>query len=260
MILKSKVVVITGVGPGMGRKLAIEAAKEGAKLALVARSRATVEELVPTIRAAGGEAVALCADVSKPEDCQRAIASTVEAFGRVDGLVNSAYGMSPMVSIEEADLDRWRACMDVTLFGALNMVKAALPAMKETGGGAIVNIGTMETRKPLMNNGAYNVPKAALQAATRQMATEFGKYHIRVNSAVIGWMWGKPVEQHMKAFSAQSGIPLDKLIEERASHIPIGHIPPDEECAKSVLLLLSDYTSQVTGAAWDINGGELYSQ
>jgi NAD(P)-dependent dehydrogenase (short-subunit alcohol dehydrogenase family) len=118
----------------------------------------------------------------------------------------------------------------------------------------------METRKPLLNNGAYNVPKSALQAATRQMASEFGQYRIRANNAVIGWMWGKPVEDHMKAWAAQSGTPLERLLEERASHIPIGHIPPDDECAKSVLLLLSDYTKEVTGAAWDINGGELYSQ
>ena len=118
----------------------------------------------------------------------------------------------------------------------------------------------METRKPLINNGAYNVPKSALQGATRQLATELGRYKIRVNSAVIGWMWGQPVEEHMRAYSNQSGIPFDKLIEERCSHIPIGHIPPDQECAKSVLMLLSDYAGEVTGAAWDINGGEYFSQ
>lgn len=259
MLLKDKVVLITGVGPGMGSKLAIEAAREGAKVALVARSAGTMDELLPQILAAGGKAIAVRADVSKPEDCMRAARSAEEAFGRIDGLVNSAYGMTAMKSIEEADLDQWRKCLDVTLFGALNMVRAVLPAMKKNGG-AIVNIGTMETRKPLLNNGAYNVPKSALQAATRQMASELGQFGIRANNAVIGWMWGKPVEDHMKQYSQQSGIPLEKLIEDRASQIPIGRIPPDGACARAVLLLLSDYTSEVTGAAWDINGGELYSQ
>ncbi|HWI10635.1 MAG TPA: SDR family oxidoreductase [Burkholderiaceae bacterium] len=259
MILQDKVIMITGVGPGMGSKLALESARAGASVALLARSTGLVDELVSAIGASGGKAIGIQCDVTKVHDCERAVAATLEAFGRIDGLVNSAYGMTKMLSVEDADLDQWRSCFEITLFGALNMVRAVLPAMKSAGGGAIVNVGTMETRRPLINNGAYNVPKSALQGATRQLAAELGQHKIRVNSAVIGWMWGKPVEDHMHAYAQQSGIPFEKLIEERTSHIPIGHIPPDHECAKSVLMLLSDYTSQVTGAAWDINGGEFFS-
>lgn len=260
MLLENKVVIITGVGPGMGGKLAVLAAREGAKVVLAARSTEFVEGVVKEIRAFDGKAISVRADVSLPADCHRIAAKAIAAFGRIDCLVNSAYRAGKMVSFEDADLNDWKDSFEVTFFGALYMSKAVLPAMKANGGGSIVNVGTMETRKPLLNNGAYNVPKSALQAATRQLAAELGKYQIRVNSAVIGWMWGKSVEEYMTRYAEESGIPLDTIIAERASHFPLGRIPPDEECAKPILVLLSDYCSQVTGAAWDINGGELFSQ
>jgi NAD(P)-dependent dehydrogenase (short-subunit alcohol dehydrogenase family) len=116
MILQNKVVVITGVGPGMGSKLAVEAARAGAKVALAARSTGLVDQLVADIKANGGDAIGVQADVTKPLDCERVANATVDAFGRIDGLVNSAYGMAKMTSIEDADLDQWRACFEVTLF------------------------------------------------------------------------------------------------------------------------------------------------
>ena len=258
-MLRDKVVIITGVGPGMGRKLALEAAKAGAKLALAARSREFLESVAREVEAAGGAAIAVPTDVSKKDDCDRLAKATIERYGRVDGLVNSAYGAAAFVSFEEADLDDWRKAMEVTLFGTLHMIKAVLPQMKRQGGGAIVNVSTMETRKPLATHGSYVVPKTALMGATRQLAVELGRYGIRVNCAVPGWMWGTPVEGYMTAAAKDSGTTLDKMKAGIARNIPLGHIPPDEECAKSVLVLLSDYTSQVTGAALEVNGGEYVS-
>lgn len=259
MILQDKIVVITGIGPGMGSKLALEAPRAGAKVALVARRAELLEEAVKGIQASGGSAISVQADVTKPADCARVVEKTLDAYGRIDGLINSAYSMGKMSSIEDANLDDWRSAMEVTLFGSLNMVRAVLPAMKANGRGSIVNIGTMETRKPLVNNGAYNVPKAALQGATRQLAAELGKYNIRVNTAVPGWMWGKPVEEYMNAAAKSSGMTVDALIEQTASQIALGHIPRDEECAKAVIMLLSDYCIEVTGAALEINGGQFFS-
>lgn len=258
MILQDTVVIITGVGPGMGSKLALEGAKAGAKVVMMARSTELPAQLQKEIAAAGGEAIAVSADVTKPADCARTVQAAVDAYGRVDGLINCAYRQNVMTPFEDVDLDDWRASFEVNLFGALNMVKAVIPVMKEKGG-AIVNVGTMETRKPLPGNGSYNVPKSALQGATRQLATELAKYHIRVNSAVIGWMWGKPVENYFAGVSQQTGVPVAKLKADRDATILLGKIPPDEECAKSVLMLLSDYSSQMTGAAVDINGGDFFN-
>ncbi len=254
-MLTDKVVIITGIGPGMGRKLALEAAKVGAKLVLAARSKDFVEGVAREVQAAGGKAIAVTADVSKQEDCNRIVAAAVAEYGKLDGLVNSAYGSGPFVSFEDGDLNDWRKAMDVTLFGTLQMVKAALPHMKDKGG-SIVNVGTMETRKPLVAHGSYVVPKVALGGATRQLAIELGKYKIRVNSAIMGWMWGAPVESYMTHMAKENGTTLDAMKAGISANIPLGHIPPDQECAKAILVLLSDFTSQVTGAALDINGGE----
>jgi NAD(P)-dependent dehydrogenase (short-subunit alcohol dehydrogenase family) len=254
-MLTDKVVIITGIGPGMGRKLALEAAKVGAKLVLAARSKDFVEGVAQEVRAAGGKAVAVTADVSKQEDCDRIVATAIAEYGQLNGLVNSAYGSAPFISFEDGDLNDWRKAMDITLFGTLQMVKSALPHMKAAGG-SIVNVGTMETRKPLPAHGAYVVPKVALGGATRQLAIELGKYKIRVNSAIMGWMWGTPVEGYVTSRAQETGTTLEAMKASVSANIPLGHIPPDEECAKAILVLLSDYTSQVTGAALDINGGE----
>jgi NAD(P)-dependent dehydrogenase (short-subunit alcohol dehydrogenase family) len=258
-MLQDKVVIITGIGPGMGRKLALEASKAGAKLAIAARSRDFLESAAREVQDSGGQAIAVQTDVAKKEDCDRLAKATVERYGRIDGLVNSAYSAAPFIPFEEQDLDEWRKAMDVTLFGSLQMIKAVLPQMKSQGGGAIVNVATMETRRPLVGHGSYVVSKTALMGATRQLAVELGKYGIRVNSAVPGWMWGTPVENYMADAAAKSGTTVDKMKAGIARNIPLGHIPPDEECAKSVLVLLSDYTSQVTGAALEVNGGEVMS-
>ncbi len=255
-MLSNKVVIVTGAGPGMGRKLCLEAAKVGAKVVLAARSKGFIDGVAAEIEATGARAIAVTGDVSRQADCDAIAAAAIRHFGRIDGLVNSAYGAGSFVPFEEADLNEWRSALEVTLFGALQMARAVLPQMKAQGGGAIVNVGTMETRKPLPAHGSYTVPKAALLAATRQLAVELGRYGIRVNTALPGWMWGAPVENYMKNAAAQSGAPIETIKAGISANIPLGHIPPDEECAKSVLMLLSDYASQVTGAALDINGGE----
>jgi NAD(P)-dependent dehydrogenase (short-subunit alcohol dehydrogenase family) len=259
VILKDKVIIVTGVGPGMGRKLCLEAAKEGASVALSARSMDFVNSVAAEVEAAGGKALPVRVDVSSFEDCERIAAATVERFGRVDGLVNSAYQTGQIGPFEEADFGDWQRTINVTLFGALRMVKAVLPHMKAQGGGAIVNIGTMETRRPLADHGAYVAAKSALQGATRHLAVDLGRYNIRVNAAVMGWMWGTPVETFFREEAKKTNVPIDTLIAQVTANIPLRRIPPDQECARTALMFLSDYTSQVTGTSLDINGGDYMS-
>lgn len=256
MLLKDKTVILTGVGPGMGRKLALLAAAEGAKVAVSARSDGFVREVVAEIEAAGGFAIGVPTDVAEDADCDRLAARTLEAFGRIDGLVNSAYRHKDFITFEDGELAEWQANMNVTVFGALRMVRAVIPAMKRQGGGSIVNIGTKSATKAVIGHGDYGTAKAAMGAATRQLATELGRYGIRVNIARMGWMWGAPVEGALKHRAAARGISLDQIKAEVAANIPLGRIPTDAECARSVIYLLSDYASVVTGAALDVNGGE----
>ncbi len=258
MLLKDKVIVISGVGPGLGRKLTLLCAKEGAKLAIGCRNTSFLNDLTAEVKAGGHQVVSSPTDVKDVAQCNALVDAAVKAFGRVDGLVNSAYQYAP-ANFEDADLSTWAATMDVTCFGALRMAQAVIPHMKKAGGGSIVNVSTMETRKNRAGEGAYSVPKAALEMATRQMAFELGKYKIRVNSTLMGWMWGVPVENALNGFAKQSGAPLQTIIDGVVSQIPLGEIPTDDDCAKSVVFFLSDYSNVVTGAALNVNGGEYMS-
>ena len=256
MLLKDKVVIITGVGPGMGRSLSLLAVDEGAKVAVSARSEGFIREVVDEIAAKGGQAIAVPTDVADDAQCDRLAAATLEAFGRIDCLVNSAYRHNAFIAFEDSEIAEWQRNMDVTHFGALRMIKSVLPAMKRQQSGAIVNVSTRSSVRVVPGHGDYGTAKAAMNAATRQFATEFGKYGIRVNATRMGWMWGAPVEGALKQRAAARGITLEQIVAEVSAPIPIGRIPTDIECAHAVVFLLSDYSSAITGAMLDVNGGE----
>jgi len=255
MILEGKTVIITGIGPGMGRKLALGAAANGAKVALAARSVGFLNEVTAEITASGGHAIAVPTDVGSTPDCENLVAKTIAAFGRVDGLVNSAYYHPDWTTFEGADLDQWAKAYDIACMGAMRMIRGVLPHMKAQGGGAIVNISTLATRKPMVGEGGYAIAKAALGQVTRQLAVELGGYGIRVNQTVMGWMLGAPVQGYIDGMVA-AGRKKEDIVGEITARIPLGRIPPDQDCAKAVLFLLSDLASEVTGAALEVNGGE----
>jgi NAD(P)-dependent dehydrogenase (short-subunit alcohol dehydrogenase family) len=259
MILSGKTIVVGGVGRGMSRKLSRQGAAVGANMVLAGIEADVIAEVAGEIADAGHAAISVHADLARPEDCVRVVERALAHFGRIDGIVNSAYKAS-FVPFAEADLADWREIFDVTLFAPLNLTKAALPAFALAGKGVVVNISSMVTRKPLKGQGAYAAAKAALQAATRQLALELGPQNIRVNSVVMGHMWGYPVQNYFAGLSAQTGISIEQLKAETAAHIPLGHIPTDEGCADAILMLLSDLAGEVTGATLDINGGEYMPQ
>jgi NAD(P)-dependent dehydrogenase (short-subunit alcohol dehydrogenase family) len=255
MILKDKVVIVTGVGPGMGRKLALLLAKEGAKVVIAARSTGFLSEVATEIRKAGGTVEAVPTDVTDPAACRALAAAAVESLGGIDGLVNSAFSFD-FATIEDCNLSNWRQVMEVNCFGAIQMAQSVIPHMRARGGGSIVNVGTMGVRKPLAAVGSYWISKSALGAVTRQLAIELGKYKIRSNMVLMGWMWGLPVEKRIKDLAMAQGVSEQTVIDEVVKAIPLGAIPTDEECAKTILFFLSDYASAVTGASLDVNGGE----
>lgn len=255
MMLAGKTVIITGVGPGMGRKLALGAAAQGARVALAARNAAFIGGVAGEIAAAGGEALALPTDVSDMAGCAALAARTAEQFGRIDGLVNSAYYHPHWSDFEGADLEDWAKAYDVACMGALRMVRAVLPHMKAQGGGSIVNISTLAMRKPMIGEGGYAIAKAGLSQATRQLAVELGKYGVRVNQTVMGWMNGAPVQGYIDSM-VRMGRERAAVEGEIIARIPLGRIPPDQDCAKAVIFLLSDMASEMTGAALEVNGGE----
>lgn len=253
MILSDEVVVITGVGPGLGAKLATRAVAEGAKVVMAARSGSVTEQIE---KETDGAAVAVACDVRKEEDCARVVETAVARFGKVTGLVNSAYAHPGFFDLLETPEKGLRRSMDVILHGSLNMTRQVVPHMRAAGGGSIVNVGTMTTRKPMQGEGGYAVAKAAMTAATQFLALELGGSGIRCNQAIMGWLDGPGVRFYLTMTAEQKGISEQDVYDDIASRNPLGRIPTDDACAGAILFLLSSYASEVTGAVLDVNGGE----
>jgi NAD(P)-dependent dehydrogenase (short-subunit alcohol dehydrogenase family) len=258
MLLKDKVVIVTGIGPGLGRAMADIAAAEGAKVGLAARNADFLQEVKAGIEARGGQAVAVPTDVSKSDQAKRLVEEVAGAFGgRIDGLVNSAYYHADWSFVENANEEEWAKAYDVNVLGALRMTKAVVPFMK-AGGGGIVNVSTMASMRPYggdfgMEMG-YAASKGGLNVLGKYMATDLGKHGIRVNTCRMGWMYGPPVQGFIDAQVAAGAKEAD-VVAGITKDIPLGVIPPQDDCARAVLMFVSDYTKMVTGAVLDVNGG-----
>ncbi|MET9225441.1 SDR family oxidoreductase [Lentzea sp. NPDC003310] len=255
-MLQDEVVLITGVGPGLGSKLAVRAAAEGAKVVMAARSADVMKQVEKDVAAAGGEAVGVQCDVRRPDEVAALVETAVQRFGPVTGLVNSAFGHPGWFDLLDTPEKAVRRSIDIILFGALNVTRAVVPHMKAAGRGSIVNVGTMTTRKPMRGEGGYAVAKAAMATATQFLALELGEHGIRANQAVMGWLDGPGVRFYLKFTAEARGITEQDVYDEIAARNPLGRIPTDEACAGAVLYLLSRHASEVTGAVLDVNGGE----
>ena len=255
-MLDDKVVIVSGIGPGLGQELAINAGKHGAKVVLAARTESFLAEVDKVVQQTGAETLVVPTDITRSDQCQRLVDESLARFGRIDALINSAYTGGKFDLFADANLDDWRATMEVNFFGSLDLTQKVVPTMKAQGGGAIVMINTMVQRKPMPGQAAYGASKGALTAATRMLAKELGPDQIRVNSISMGWMWGPPVEGYIEGAAKQAGVSVDEVIAGITKEIPLGRIPDDAECANAALFLASDLSCVITGASLDCNGGE----
>lgn len=261
MLLQGKYVIVSGIGPGLGSKLALHAAIEGAAgIAMGARSQSKLDETEALIREKGLTTKLLkkTVDIRDEAQCAAFVAATKKAFGRIDALFNNAYYHGPMGErIESGDYAHWQQQFETNVLGTVKMSRAVIPVMKEQGDGAIVMISTMGAKMvPLADEGGYCASKAALFNATRKLATEIGPYGIRVNSLHPGWMWGTPVIEDLQTPTmAKVFGTLDEAYKTVSSHHALRKVATDDECARAGLFLASDYASAITGASLDANAG-----
>lgn len=255
--LDEKVAVVTGAGRGIGRAIALEYAREGARVVVASRTPSTVESVVAEIEANGGTALGVTVDVSERHQIERMIAETVEHFGRLDILVNNAQGFgtkaepagSPgFIALEDFPEDTWDFTFESGLKASLFAMQAAFPHMRERGG-KIINFGSGNGIGAMKGTAAYNATKEAIRSLTRTAAAEWGKYDIHVN-VIIPTMVTDSAESF---FEARPGI-REKL----AQQIPLrrfGDVGRDIGPV-AVFLACSD-SDFVTGQAIHVDGGQI---
>ncbi len=244
MLLRNKVIIVTGASRGLGASIARECAAHGARVALAARSEDRIASLEGDIERAGGEALAVRCDVSRLPDLEGLVAETVRAFGRIDGLVNNAGVNFVKPFLETAEQD-WDRIMDVDLKGSFFLTQYCARQMVRQApkGGSIVQIASVHTLASLPGAGPYDAAKRGMVGYTKAAAVELAKDAVRVNVLSPGLcateIWKEivdaaPSEQECVAFW-NANIPAERLIE-------------PEEIARACVFLLSDMSSCITGA------------
>ena len=260
MLLSDKVVIVSGVGPGLGQANARALAREGATVVLAARNADYLAQVQAEIEGSGGRALAVPTNLVDAEQVAALVARTVDEFGRLDVLVNNAFRMDTFQPFDQVDLVKWRKIFEVNVWGALGLTQACLPQLKDAaaqhGDASIVFIISMSMRKIRELEGGYSSSKAAVQTAAKTMAVELGPVGIRVNCVAPGWIGGPNVETFIQMDSDARGISRDEVRGEIEARIPLGLIPPQDDIANSVVFFASPWSRVITGQTLDVNGGE----
>jgi 3-oxoacyl-[acyl-carrier protein] reductase len=184
--LETRVALIVGAGRGIGEAIALRFGAEGARLILAARSTRELETVAEKVKAAGGTAEYVAADVAVTGDVSRLVQKSVESFGRIDILVNAAGIYGPIGRVWEIDANEWMHTFSVNLFGCFLLCQAVLPHMIRTGGGKIINFSGGGATSPLSRFSAYGVSKAAVVRLTETLAEEVKEFNIQVNAIAPG--------------------------------------------------------------------------
>jgi 3-oxoacyl-[acyl-carrier protein] reductase len=245
MHLTNKVTLITGGGSGIGRASCLAFAQAGARIVVVGRTLGKVEAVAAEIRAAGGEALAIEADVSQGVDVQRMIAAAVKRFGGLDVLFNNA-GVSPVGSVTEISEAEWDECMAIDLRSVFLGAKYAIPELRTRGGGVILSTAGTFGLRAARNKAAYSAAKAGVVNLTRAIALDYARDDIRCNVICPGYV-DTPLNEGFDITAR------DQFLDR---YQPLPGIIQADEVASLAVYLASDAAKMITGQTFVVDAGQ----
>ena len=257
-LLQDKVVVLSGVGPGLGRALGEEAARMGADLVLVSRTERRLEKMAEVVRGLGRRALVVPTDITD-EDARRALVEAALAeFGRVDCLVNNAFGIPPMDPITTLDLDALRAAQETNVFAPLRLAALFADALAESRG-SIININSCVLYQSQPEFAGYKLSKGTLQHLSSSLATELGPRGIRVNSVAPSYIYEDVNRAYFDWLASESGRTHEEVYAEKAAPTDLKRLALPDEVAKAALFFATDLASAVTGQLLNVDCGEFHA-
>jgi L-fucose dehydrogenase len=247
--LKDKVILVTGGSKGIGHGISVLLAEEGAIPVIIGRDRKSILEVVAEIEKSGGKASFAMAELTDPEQCRNVVETTVEKYGRIDGVVNNA-GVNDGVGLENGNYEDFLRSINRNLTHYYLMAHYALPELKKTQG-AIVNIGSKTSVTGQGGTSGYAAANGGRNAVTREWAVELLPYNIRVNAVIVAECYTPLYDRWIKTFDN----PEEKL-KGITDKIPLGQrMTTAGEIANTVAFLLSNRSSHTTGQLLYVDGG-----
>lgn len=249
-LLDGRTAVVTGIGPGIGRAVALALSAQGANLVLGARTEQTLRDVAAELP---GKSVFVPTNIADVDACRTLAERAAEAFGRIDVVVQNAFMHGPFAGAVETDPEDWRRVFKVNVQGTLQMIQSCLPHM--TSGGSIVVTNSMASRTSTPTEGPYAASKAAMHSMVRTLAQELGPRDIRVNSVLPGWVHGPSLDVYFDWISKERGITPADVHDEIANETALKRLVTPDDIAGAIVFLASDLSKGVTGIALDVNAG-----
>jgi len=257
MLLEGKTVIVTGVGAGLGRECAAAALREGASVVIAARTQETLDAAAAELDPDGKRVLAKPTDITDEDACAGLVSAAMERFGSVDALVQVAAFEYVFGGLRDTNLDDWRKAFETNVLGALTVLRPVADAMKQSGGGSVVLIGSQATFKPSLPQAGYAASKGALLSSMYYLADELGPDNIRCNMVVPSWMWGPPVQAFVEGKAQHKGVSTEEVLQGIVGEFPLRRMTEDGEVADVAMFFASDLAKAVTGQHLMVNAGEL---
>jgi len=253
--LKEKVALVTAASKGLGKAAALELAREGARVAICARTESPLRAAADEIeKATGGKVLPVVADVSNADDIEKLVQATVDHLGRLDILVTNAGG-PPAGYFFDLNDDVWQAAFELTLMSTVRLCRAAVPYMQKNGWGRVVNITSVSVKQPIDNLLLSNAFRAGVVGLSKTLSNQFAGDGITVNSVCPGYTRTDRVTQLNAARARELGIDEKKVERQVTADIPMGRMGQPEELAALIVFLASERAGYITGTTIQVDGG-----